>query len=82
MAFVYMLQGASGRYYIGCTEDLEARVTRHNSGHVHSSKRLGLPLVLVVHKEFPTMADARKIEAMLKRWKHSDKARAFLESGA
>ncbi|MGB2351508.1 MAG: hypothetical protein ACPH9O_07770 [Akkermansiaceae bacterium] len=47
MAHVYMLRGSKGRYYIECTEDLEARVVRHNTGMVHSTKRLGLPLELV-----------------------------------
>ena len=42
MAWVYILKGSKGRYYIGATEDLAARVARHHSGMAHSTKRLGL----------------------------------------
>ncbi len=81
MAYVYMLRGAKGRYYIGCTEDVEARVERHNTGMVHSTKRLGLPVELITYREFADMAEARKIEAKLKRWKNSRKALEFLRLG-
>lgn len=81
MAHVYMLRGSKGRYYIGCTEDLEARVARHNTGMVHSTKRLGLPLELVAQRDFASMAEARKIEMMLKKWKNPRKALEFLEMG-
>ncbi len=74
MAYVYMLRGAKGRYYIGCTEDVEARVARHNTGMVHSTKRLGLPVELIAYREFANMAEARKIETKLKRWKMNSRA--------
>jgi len=47
MAYVYILKGTTGRYYIGSTQDLENRLERHNSGMVHSTKRLGLPMKLI-----------------------------------
>lgn len=79
MAWVYMLQGTKGRYYIGATEDLTARVARHNTGMVHSTKRLGLPLVLVASREFATIAEALTEERRLKRWKNPQKAMAYLQ---
>ena len=75
-----MLKGAADRYYIGCTEDVDARIARHNTGMVHSTKRLGLPLKLVACREFADMEQARKIEAMLKKWKNPRKALEFLET--
>ncbi|TAE90826.1 MAG: GIY-YIG nuclease family protein [Verrucomicrobia bacterium] len=74
-----MLQGTKGRYYIHATEDLTARVARHNTGMVHSTKRLGLPLVLVASREFPTIAEALTEERRLKRWKNPQKAMAYLQ---
>ena len=79
MAFVYILQGTSGRYYIGSSQDVLGRLKRHNSGMVYSTKRLGLPLALVVSKEFETISKAREIEAKLKHWKNPKKAIAYLE---
>ena len=81
MAYVYMLQGASGKYSLGATENLEARMVRHNSGMVHSTKRLGLPLELVASSEYDSTTEALKIERMVKRWKKPSKALAFLQGG-
>ena len=58
MAWVYMLRGSKGRYYIGATENFVLRLERHNTGHVHSTKRLGLPLELVASRSFETMQEA------------------------
>ncbi|HSP41960.1 MAG TPA: GIY-YIG nuclease family protein [Luteolibacter sp.] len=81
MAFVYMLKGQNGRHYLGATEDLEARIKRHQSGMVHSTRRLGLPLDLIAFREYPVMSEALAIEKMLKGWKNPTKARLFLEQG-
>ncbi|MFM7180135.1 MAG: GIY-YIG nuclease family protein [Verrucomicrobiales bacterium] len=39
MAYLYMLRGSGGRFYIGATEDLTTRLARHNTGMGHSTKR-------------------------------------------
>jgi len=81
MAFVHMLQGQGGRYHPGATTDLEARFGRHQSGMVHLTRRLGLPLELIAFREYSTMSDALAAERMLKSWKNPVKARLFLEQG-
>lgn len=80
MASVYILQGSKGRFYIGATENLEARIIRHNSGMVHSTKRLGLPLTLIASKFYPTMREALAVERKLKSWKSSKKSLEFLKA--
>ena len=80
MAWVYILRGSKGRYYIGATENLTARVERHNTGFVHSTKRLGLPLELVASRQFETMQEALLMERKLKNWKNPAKALTFLNS--
>ena len=76
---VYILQSTSGRYYIGSTENFKRRLERHNAGMVYSTKRLGIPLIPIVTRHFPSMKEARKIEVMLKRWKNPSKAIHFLK---
>jgi predicted GIY-YIG superfamily endonuclease len=41
MVWVYILQGATGRHYIGATVDLDARFAQHLRGHTVTTKRLG-----------------------------------------
>ncbi|MGJ8726733.1 MAG: GIY-YIG nuclease family protein [Roseibacillus sp.] len=79
MAVVYILKGQSGRYYIGATENFEQRLKKHQSGGVHSTKRLGLPLEVVVTKEFSTKVEAFAVEKKLKSWKNPGKAITCLE---
>jgi len=80
MASVYMLEGSKGRYYIGATENVAERFERHNTGFVHSTKRLGLPLKLVASRSFPTMQEALLVERKLKSWKSPAKALSYLTS--
>jgi predicted GIY-YIG superfamily endonuclease len=70
MAWVYILRGSSGRHYIGSTVDLEARFAQHLRGHTATTKRLGESLEIVAKKRVPTLAEARKIERLLKRKKN------------
>ena len=80
MAWVYILRGAQ-RYYIGATDNLERRMAEHRRGGNHTTHRLGSRIELVVAKEVPSMADARKLELVLKRKKNPRLAIAILQSG-
>ena len=70
MAWVYILPGSSGRHYIGSAVDLDARFRQHLRGHTATTKRLGDTLEIVAKKEVTTLAEARKIERLLKRKKN------------
>jgi predicted GIY-YIG superfamily endonuclease len=70
MAWVYILRGSSGRHYIGSAVDLDARFRQHLPGHTATTKRLGDTLEIVAKKEVTTLAEARKIERLLKRKKN------------
>ena len=78
MAFVYILQGTSGRLYIGSCQNVARRLERHNSGRVHSTKRIGLPLKLIAYRAFDSNAESRAAEVKLKHWRNLAKATAFL----
>jgi predicted GIY-YIG superfamily endonuclease len=66
MAWVYILQGATARHYIGSTVDLDARFAQHLRGHTATTRRLGGALRIVAKKEVLTLHEARKIERYLK----------------
>ena len=81
MACVYILRGASGRHYIGSTDNLERRLAEHRRGSNHTSRRLG-KIELLAMKEFASMAEARKFEITLKRKKNPRLAVFALRSTA
>jgi predicted GIY-YIG superfamily endonuclease len=70
MAWVYILRGESGRYYIGSTDDLERRIAEHQRGSNHTTRRFGRSIELVAAKKCSSIAEARKLELVLKRKKN------------
>ena len=81
MACVYILRGAR-RYYIGATDNLERRMAEHRRGSNHTTHRFGGQIELVVAKELPSMAEARKIERILKQKKNPRLAVSILQSAS
>jgi len=78
MGTVYILQSASGKFYIGSTDNLSRRLLHHQAGYSPSTKRLGLPVKLVISKNYTSLSEARCVERLLKSWKNSSKAFAYL----
>ena len=63
---VYILRSRSlQQHYVGQTNDLEDRLTRHNAGRSPSTKR-GIPWLLVWNKEFQTRSEAVRLERQIK----------------
>ena len=79
MAWVYMLRGSSGRYYIGSTTELQRRLEQHRCGHTYSTRRLGQTLELATALEVASLAEARKVEREMKRKKNPRLASFLLE---
>ena len=69
MAWVYILEGSTGRHYIGSTVDLKQRLEQHRRGHTYTTRRLG-ELRLAAAQEVGTLQEARRIERMLKAKKN------------
>ncbi|MGI8820334.1 MAG: GIY-YIG nuclease family protein [Chthoniobacterales bacterium] len=69
MAWVYILAGSTGRYYIGSTTDLPRRLDQHQRGHTYTTRRLGI-VELAASKEVETLAEARVLERKLKAKKN------------
>ena len=67
--YVYMLQSLKdGRYYIGETRDVEARLKFHNSGQQRSTKNR-IPFRIVLVEEYLNREEALKREKQIKSWK-------------
>jgi putative endonuclease len=78
MYHVYLLQGGSGRHYIGMTLNLERRLAQHRQGHTYTTRRLGGDLQLLASKEYDTHREAAAVERQLKAWKNPAKVLTFL----
>jgi putative endonuclease len=72
MYTVYILKCSDNTYYVGCTNDFNDRLSRHQKGQVsHTSKRL--PITLVHQSIFVDKYKAYEFEIYLK----SGSGRAF-----
>lgn len=70
--FTYILySGISTRYYIGQTQEVWARLERHNSGFVRSTKPY-IPWEIVGYIEKPTRKEAMDLERKLKNLNTED----------
>lgn len=79
MYFVYILQSQKDfKYYIGQTEDFDARLKKHNSGQVISTKNRK-PFILIKKEVFDTRGEARKRENYLKKLKGGNEFRKIIE---
>jgi predicted GIY-YIG superfamily endonuclease len=79
-ALVYILRGASGRCYIGSTQNFARRLAEHQSGSCHTTKRLGGEITCVASHGYASLTEARSMERRLKRMKNPQAAIAFLQA--
>src|SRR5689334_2487904 len=79
---VYILQNPAGRFYIGSTDDLPARVTRHNSTEgIKTYTHINGPWTLVWSEEHSTRSSAMIREKQIKSMKSSRWIRETLLNG-
>ena len=71
--FVYLLGCRTGRVYTGVTPDLEARLSKHQSGTGAMFTRLNQPEQLLAAKAFPSKVEAMQLEYQIKRLGRSQK---------
>ena len=66
MFYVYVLRSRTdGKFYTGCTQNLENRVEAHNSGLVESTKKR-LPMEIIYYEACLNEKDAYRREKYLK----------------
>lgn len=67
--YVYILRSLKdGKYYIGSTSDVEARLKFHNSG-LQRSTRNRIPFELVLFETYQSKQEAIQREFQIKSWK-------------
>ena len=80
MPYVYILESEkTGRYYIGCSHDVEERLKKHNMGMVEATRKFR-PFQLKLKQEFQNLTEARQIEVRLKKLKRKDYIRKAIEN--
>jgi tRNA/rRNA methyltransferase len=69
----YMLRCSDGRYYVGHTDALEARVAQHQSGELPGYTQTRRPVELMWSADFGTRIEALEVERQLKGWRREKK---------
>jgi putative endonuclease len=77
---VYILKGINGRYYIGSTCNLQHRLKQHTYGNTQTTRNMG-EWNLVLSQEYPTLLEARRVEAKIKKLKRSDYIERMIKDG-
>ena len=81
MYFVYMIQNAYGDLYVGITDDPQQRLKYHNEKRgalftkrdsIYSEQGRG-KFEIIFLEAHPTLADARKREIQIKKWRRDKK---------
>jgi predicted GIY-YIG superfamily endonuclease len=75
--FVYILRCSDGSYYVGHTEDVAARVKRHQDGRGAAWTAARRPVSLVFEEEHLSEAAAVARERQIKRWSRQKKEALF-----
>ncbi len=74
MAFhLYILRCSDGSYYVGHTDDLEARVAAHQRGDIDGYTRTRRPVRIVFSEQLPTRLEALERERQVKGWSRAKK---------
>lgn len=72
--FVYILECADQSLYVGCTNNLEKRISQHNNSRwgAHYTK-LRRPVKLIYSEQFTALKEARRREIEIKSWQRNKK---------
>ena len=73
MSFVYMIENADQKLYVGITDNLNKRTYYHNTKQGARFTKSETKFKLVFVEEYATIADARKREIQIKKWRRAKK---------
>ena len=71
--FVYILKCSDESFYIGHTDNIEARLIQHQEATFECYTASRLPITLVFLKEFESRDEAFMVEHQIKRWSRKKK---------
>jgi predicted GIY-YIG superfamily endonuclease len=75
--WTYILQCADGTYYVGHTDDLDARMAQHDAGTGSGYTSRRRPVRLMWTQDHQTRDDAFRLEQQLKGWSRAKKEAAM-----
>ena len=73
MYYVYMIQNSKGKLYIGVTANLKDRIYYHNTKQGAQFTKSKSKFSLVFYESYKTLAEARKREIQIKKWRRNKK---------
>ncbi len=73
MRFVYMIKNSYDNLYIGVTDNPKRRLTEHNSKRGSNFTKERDEFRIVFLEEYKTLAEARKREIQIKKWRRNKK---------
>lgn len=73
MFYVYMAKNSIGRLYIGITKNPENRISYHNQKRGAKFTKYKTDFSIVFLEEYSTLAEARKREIQIKKWRREKK---------
>lgn len=79
--YTYILECADGTLYCGWTNDLEKRLTAHNSGKGAKYTKSRLPVKLVYYETFATPNEAMSRECGIKNLTRNEKLKLIGKKG-
>jgi tRNA/rRNA methyltransferase len=71
--YAYILRCSDGSYYVGNTDDLDARMARHQAGEIPGYTEKRRPVSLVWSAPFPEREQALAAERQIKGWSRAKK---------
>jgi predicted GIY-YIG superfamily endonuclease len=71
--YVYILKCSDDSYYVGHTDNLEARIWAHERNHFKCYTSDKLPIKVVWHQDFASRIEALEAEQKIKRWSRAKK---------
>ncbi|WP_430416027.1 GIY-YIG nuclease family protein [Parasphingorhabdus sp.] len=71
--WTYMLRCADGHYYVGHSDNLEARIAAHQSGSIIGYTQSRRPIGLVWSETFGSREEAIAAESQVKGWSRAKK---------
>ena len=80
MNYVYILECSDKTLYCGWTNNLEKRISAHNSGNGAKYTKPRRPVKLVYYEEFENKNDALKRECAIKKLSRNKKQKLINEN--
>ena len=73
MFYVYMIKNKYDKLYVGVTTNLKDRLYYHNTRQGAQFTKSKSKFSIVFHEQYNTLAEARKREIQIKKWRRDKK---------